>query len=36
MQVNVQIPTNVPSGNVPITLEVGGVASVGGVTIAIR
>jgi uncharacterized protein (TIGR03437 family) len=36
MQVNVRIPTNAPSGNVPITVTVGASSSQPGVTVAIR
>jgi uncharacterized protein (TIGR03437 family) len=36
MQVNVQIPTNAPSGNLPIVLSVGGNLSQNGVTVSVR
>jgi len=35
MQVNVQIPAGTPSGNVPVTIQVGQAASQAGVTIAV-
>jgi len=35
-QVNVRIPANVPSGDVPIVLKVGDTASQAGLTISIR
>lgn len=36
LQVNVQIPPNAPSGNVPVMLQVGSASSQPGVTIAIQ
>jgi len=37
MQVNVQVPTGIPTGNgVPVVLRVGNVFSQGGVTISVR
>jgi uncharacterized protein (TIGR03437 family) len=36
MQVNVQIPTNASSGNVPIVVTVGGNSSQAGVTVAVK
>jgi uncharacterized protein (TIGR03437 family) len=36
MQINVQIPQGTPSGNVPVAIAVGGVASQAGVTVAVR
>jgi uncharacterized protein (TIGR03437 family) len=36
MQLNVQIPSDVPSGNVPISVSVGGNSSPEGVTISVR
>jgi uncharacterized protein (TIGR03437 family) len=35
MQLNVQIPTNAPSGNLPITVSVGGSNSQNGVTVSV-
>jgi uncharacterized protein (TIGR03437 family) len=34
-QVNVQIPSGLPAGEVPITVQVGGVPAQAGVTIAV-
>jgi uncharacterized protein (TIGR03437 family) len=36
MQLNVQIPTDVPSGNLPISVSVGGTTSQNGVTISVQ
>jgi uncharacterized protein (TIGR03437 family) len=36
MQLNVQIPSNVPSGNLPLQVSVGGNSSPNGVTISVR
>ena len=36
MQLNVQIPVNAPSGNLPLQVSVGGNASQNGVTISVR
>jgi len=36
VQINVQIPAGTPSGNVPVTILVNGVASQAGVTVAIQ
>ena len=36
MQINVEIPPGTPSGNVPVTVLVNGVASQNGVTVAIQ
>jgi uncharacterized protein (TIGR03437 family) len=36
MQINVQIPANVPSGNLPIVVSVGGNTSQNGVTISVQ
>ncbi len=36
MQINVEIPAGTPSGNAPITISVGGVATQAGVTVAVR
>ena len=36
MQVNLQIPANVPSGNVPVIISVGGNSTQNGVTIAVQ
>ena len=36
MQLDVQIPTNVPSGNLPITVSVGGNSSQNGVTVSVQ
>jgi trimeric autotransporter adhesin len=36
MQLNVQIPSDVPAGNLPITVSVGGNSSQNGVTVAVK
>ena len=36
MQLNVQIPANVPSGNLPLQVSVGGVVSQNGVTVSVQ
>jgi uncharacterized protein (TIGR03437 family) len=36
MQLNVQIPANAASGNLPITVYVGAASSQGGVTISVQ
>ena len=36
MQVNVQIPANVSSGNLPISVSVGGSTSQNGVTVSVQ
>jgi uncharacterized protein (TIGR03437 family) len=36
MQLAVQIPSNVPSGNLPISVSVGGNSSPAGVTISVQ
>jgi uncharacterized protein (TIGR03437 family) len=36
MQVNVQIPANAPSGNLPLQVSVGGVSSQNGVTLSVQ
>jgi uncharacterized protein (TIGR03437 family) len=36
MQINVQIPANAPSGNLPISVSVGGASSQNGVTISVQ
>jgi uncharacterized protein (TIGR03437 family) len=36
MQLNVQIPANARSGNLPIQVSIGGNSSQAGVTIAVR
>jgi uncharacterized protein (TIGR03437 family) len=36
MQVNVQVPAGLPSGNVALTVSVGGVGSQSGVTVAVK
>jgi hypothetical protein len=36
MQVNIQVPANAPSGNLPVVVTVGTAASQGNVTIAVR
>lgn len=36
MQLNVQIPANAPSGNLPISVFVGGISSQNGVTISVQ
>jgi uncharacterized protein (TIGR03437 family) len=36
MQVNVQIPLNVPSGNIPLSVSVGGNSSQAGVTVSVQ
>jgi uncharacterized protein (TIGR03437 family) len=36
MQLNVQIPSNVPSGNLQITVFVGGNSSQSGVSVSVR
>jgi uncharacterized protein (TIGR03437 family) len=36
MQLNVQIPANAPSGNLPIAVSIGGKTSQNGVTVSVR
>jgi uncharacterized protein (TIGR03437 family) len=36
MQLNVQIPANAPSGNVPIFVSVGGTSTQSGVTVSVQ
>jgi uncharacterized protein (TIGR03437 family) len=36
MQLNVQIPPNAPSGNLPITVSIGGNISQNGVTVSVQ
>jgi uncharacterized protein (TIGR03437 family) len=36
MQLNVQIPSNAPSGNLPITVSIGGNTSQNGVTVSVE
>jgi uncharacterized protein (TIGR03437 family) len=36
MQLNVQIPPNAPSGNLPITVSIGGNTSQNGVTVSVE
>jgi uncharacterized protein (TIGR03437 family) len=36
MRLNVQIPWNVASGNLPISVSVGGGSSANGVTVSVR
>jgi uncharacterized protein (TIGR03437 family) len=36
LQVNVRLPGNIPSGNVPLVLTVGGASSPSGVTVAVK
>ncbi len=36
MQVNIQLPANVSSGNVPVVVSLGGVGSQAGVTVAVK
>jgi uncharacterized protein (TIGR03437 family) len=36
MQLNVQIPSNIPSGEIPVSVSVGGNSSQSGVTVSVR
>jgi uncharacterized protein (TIGR03437 family) len=36
LQVNVQIPANAPSGDVPIFVSLGGISTPNGVTVSVR
>jgi uncharacterized protein (TIGR03437 family) len=36
MQINVQIPANVPSGNLPLSVSVGGSGTQSGVTVSVE
>jgi uncharacterized protein (TIGR03437 family) len=36
LQLNVQIPTTVPSGELPILISIGGISSQNGVTISVQ
>lgn len=36
MQLNVQVPTNIPSGNLPISVSVGTNSSQSGVTVSVQ
>ncbi len=36
MQINVQIPANAPSGNLPVSVSVGGSGTQSGVTVSVE
>jgi uncharacterized protein (TIGR03437 family) len=36
IQMNVQVPANAPSGNVPVTVIIGGNSTQSGVTISVQ